>query len=64
MSFANTIELQIREDHKSYDLYIPSSFRNSIGVSGLSKEQQTVFGNSVLKVLYEGDKEAYNKMIK
>ena len=63
MSFANTIELQIREDHKSYDLYIPSRFRRSIGVSGLSKEQQTVFGNSVLKVLYEEDKEAYNKMI-
>tara|TARA_B110000971_G_C19998776_1_gene495676 strand:+ start:945 stop:1511 length:567 start_codon:yes stop_codon:yes gene_type:complete len=64
MSFANTVELQIRENHKSYDLYIPSRFRKSIGVSGLSKEQQTVFGKSVLKVLYERDKEAYNKMIK
>jgi hypothetical protein len=64
MSFTNTVELQIRENHKSYDLYIPSRFRKSIGVSGLSKEQQTVFGKSVLKVLYERDKEAYNKMIK
>ena len=64
MSFANTVELQIREGCKTYDLYISTTFRNSMMISGLSKEQHTTYGNSVLKILYNNDKESYNKMIK
>tara|TARA_B110000008_G_C16708899_1_gene459945 strand:- start:36 stop:593 length:558 start_codon:yes stop_codon:yes gene_type:complete len=64
MSFANTVELQIREGCKSYDLYISSNFRRSLNISGLSEEDQVKYGKSILKILYEQDKEGYNKMIK
>jgi len=64
MSFTDTFDLKIREGCKTYDLYISSKFRNSMVISGLSKEQQTIYGNSVLEILYNNDKESYNKMIK
>ena len=63
MSFANTVELQIREGCKAYDLYISSDFRNSMNISGLSKEDQVKYGKSILKILYDNDKEGYGKMV-
>ena len=56
-SFANTVELQIREGCKIYDLYISSDFRNSLNISGLSKEDHAIYGKSILKILYDNDKE-------
>lgn len=61
-SFANTVELQIREGCKIYDLYISSDFRNSLNISGLSKEEHAIYGKSILKILYDNDKEGYDKM--
>ena len=62
----NTIELEIREGCKFYDLYISSELRRSICViskTHYSKTNDTI-RSSTLKMLYDDNRIEYNKLIK
>jgi hypothetical protein len=61
---ANTVEMQISEGCKSYDLYITSEFRRSMFVEGKMKDGDTTLRISTLNMMYNKDREKYDKMIK
>ena len=61
---ANTVEMQIAEGCKSYDLYITSEFRRSMFVEGKMKDGSTTLRISTLNMMYNKDREKYDKMIK
>ena len=60
---ANTVEMQIAEGCKSYDLYITSEFRRSMFVEGKMKDGSTTIRISTLNVMYNEHREHYDKMI-
>ena len=60
---ANTVEMQIAEGCKSYDLYITSEFRRSMFVEGKMKDGSTTLRISTLNAMYNDHREHYNKMI-
>ena len=60
---ANTVEMQIAEGCKSYDLYITSEFRRSMFVEGKMKDGDTTVRISTLNAMYNNNREHYNKMI-
>ena len=60
---ANTVEMQIAEGCKSYDLYITSEFRRSMFVEGKMKDGDTTVRISTLNAMYNNNREQYNKMI-
>ena len=60
---AQTVELQMREGCKSYDLYVTSEFRRSMFMTSSSKTDDTTVRVSVLNMMYSTDKDSYNKLI-
>ena len=60
---ANTVEMQIAQGCKSYDLYITSEFRRSMFVEGKMQDGSTTLRISTLNVMYNDNREQYNKMI-
>ena len=60
---AQTVELQMREGCKSYDLYVTSEFRRSMFMTASSKTDDTTLRVSVLNMMYSTDKDSYNKLI-
>ena len=61
---ANTVEMQIAEGCKSYDLYITSEFRRSMFVEGKMKDDDTTVRVSTLNMMYNDNREKYDEMIK
>jgi hypothetical protein len=61
---ANTVEMQIAEGCKSYDLYITSEFRRSMFVEGKMEDGDTTLRISTLNMMYHENREEYDKMIK
>ena len=60
---ANTVEMQIAEGCKSYDLYITSEFRRSMFVEGTMSKDDITLRISTLNMMYNKNREQYNKMI-
>jgi len=60
----NTVEMQICKGCKSYDLYVSSEFRRSMFVEGKMKDGDTTLRISTLNMMYNENREEYNKMIK
>ena len=61
---ANTVEMQIAEGCKSYDLYVTSEFRRSMFVEGKMKNGDTTVRVSTLNMMYNDNREKYDEMIK
>ena len=61
---ANTVEMQIAEGCKSYDLYITSEFRRSMFVEGKMKDGDTTVRISTLNMMYNDNREKYDEMVK
>ena len=61
---ANTVEMQIAQGCKSYDLYITSEFRRSMFVEGKMKDGDTTLRISTLNMMYNENREEYDKLIK
>ena len=61
---ANTVEMQIAEGCKSYDLYVTSEFRRSMFVEGKMKDGDTTLRISTLNAMYNENRAQYDKMIK
>jgi len=61
---ANTVEMQIAEGCKSYDLYITSEFRRSMFVEGKMKDGDTTIRISTLNMMWNDNREKYDKMVK
>ena len=61
---ANTVEMQIAEGCKSYDLYVTSEFRRSMFVEGKMKDGDTTVRVSTLNMMYNDNREKYDEMIK
>lgn len=61
---ANTVEMQIAEGCKSYDLYITSEFRRSMFVEGKMKDGDTTVRLSTLNMMYNDNREKYDATIK
>ena len=61
---ANTVEMQISQGCKSYDLYVTSEFRRSMFVEGKMKDGDTTVRLSTLNMMYKDDREKYDAMIK
>ena len=61
---ANTVEMQIAEGCKSYDLYVTSEFRRSMFVEGKMKDDSTTVRISTLNMMYNDNREKYDEMVK
>ena len=61
---ANTVEMQICEGCKSYDLYVTSEFRRSMFVEGKMKDGDTTVRISTLNMMYNDNREKYDEMVK
>ena len=61
---ANTVEMQIAQGCKSYDLYVTSEFRRSMFVEGKMKDGDTTIRVSTLNMMYNDNREKYDEMIK
>ena len=61
---ANTVEMQISQGCKSYDLYVTSEFRRSMFVEGKIKDGDTTLRISTLNAMYNENRAQYDKMIK
>ena len=61
---ANTVEMQISQGCKSYDLYVTSEFRRSMFVEGYMKDGDTTLRISTLNMMYNENREKYDKLIK
>jgi len=61
---ANTVEMQISQGCKSYDLYITSEFRRSMFVEGKMKDGNTTVRVSTLNMMYNDNREKYDEMVK
>ena len=61
---ANTVEMQIAEGCKSYDLYVTSEFRRSMFVEGKMKDGDTTVRISTLNMMYNDNREKYDEMVK
>ena len=61
---ASTVEMQIAQGCKSYDLYITSEFRRSMFAEGKMEDGDTTLRISTLNMLYNENREEYNKTIK
>jgi hypothetical protein len=61
---ASTVEMQIAQGCKSYDLYITSEFRRSMFAEGKMEDGNTTLRISTLNMLYNENREEYNKTIK
>ena len=61
---ANTVEMQISQGCKSYDLYITSEFRRSMFAEGKMEDGNITLRVSTLNMMYNENREEYNKMIK
>ena len=53
---ASTVELQMREGCKSYDLYISSELRRSMFMTSSSSKDDTTVRLSMLNMMYSTDK--------
>jgi len=60
---AQTVELQMREGCKSYELYVTSEFRRSMFMTSSNSKDDTTVRLSVLNMMYSTDKDAYNELI-
>ena len=60
----NTVEMQICKGCKSYDLYVSSEFRRSMFVEGKMKDGDTTLRISTLNMMYNENREKYDKLIK
>ena len=60
---ASTVELQMRECCKSYDLYISSELRRSMFMTSSSSKDDTTLRLSILNMMYSTDKNSYDKLI-
>ena len=60
---AQTVELQMREGCKSYELYVTSEFRRSMFMTSSNSKDDTTVRLSVLNMMYSTDKNAYNELI-
>ena len=60
---ASTVELQMREGCKSYDLYISSELRRSMFMTSSSSKDDTTLRLSILNMMYSTDKNSYDKLI-
>ena len=61
---ANTVEMQISQGCKSYDLYVTSEFRRSMFVEGKMKDGDTTVRLSTLNMMYNDNREKYDETIK
>ena len=60
---AETVELQMREGCKSYELYVTSEFRRSMFMTSSNSKDDTTVRLSVLNMMYSTNKDAYNELI-
>ena len=60
---AETVELQMREGCKSYELYVTSEFRRSMFMTANTSKDNTTLRVSVLNMMHSTDRESYDKLI-
>ena len=60
---AETVELQMREGCKSYELYVTSEFRRSMFITASTSKDDTTLRISTLNMMYITDRESYDKLI-
>ena len=60
---AETVELQMREGCKSYELYVTSEFRRSMFMTASNSNDDTTLRVSVLNAMYSTDKDSYDTLI-
>ena len=60
---AETVELQMREGCKSYELYVTSEFRRSMFMTSSTSKDDTTLRLSILNAMYTTDKDSYDNLI-
>ena len=60
---AETVELQMREGCKSYELYVTSEFRRSMFMTSNTSKDDTTLRLSILNAMYTTDKASYDNLI-